>query len=107
MIEVDNDQGLNDQLKKHIKVVAFFCASWCPFCDLFTPVFEKHSSINTSVKFIRVYVDEDNNPLWEKYSIESVPTVILFEHEKVSNRLDGRLGSGIGERQFSEWLKKT
>ena len=105
MIEVENKQDLIELVEAHDKVLACFCASWCPFCDLFSPVFDKYAKNSGSTKFIRVYVDEDSNPLWEEYSIEAVPAIILFENGNVSKRLDGGLGSGIREKQFSDWLK--
>ena len=106
MIEVDNEQDLVSQLEAHDKVIVFFWASWCPFCDRFLPISDKYAMQNGSYWFVRAYVDEDSNPLWEEYSLESVPTVILFELGKVSARLDGHLGQGISERQFSDWLRK-
>ena len=53
---------------------------------------------------LHVIVDDYDNPLWEEYSIEAVPTVILFELGTVLKRLDGRLGRGLNEKEFSEWL---
>ena len=54
---------------------------------------------------LRVNVDDYDNPLWEDYSIEAVPTVILFDEGRVCRRLDGRLGEGLSEKQLSEWLE--
>jgi thioredoxin-like negative regulator of GroEL len=53
-----------------------------------------------------VKVDDDDNPLWEEYSIEAVPTVILFEEGKVCRRLNGIFGYGISEKQLEDWLKE-
>jgi thioredoxin-like negative regulator of GroEL len=56
---------------------------------------------------LRVKVDDDDdNPLWEEYSIEAVPTVILFEEGKVCRRLDGIFGYGLSENQLEEWLEE-
>ena len=55
---------------------------------------------------LRVKVDDDDNPLWEEYSIEAVPTVILFEAGTVRRRLNGRFGYGLSEKQFAEWLEE-
>jgi thioredoxin-like negative regulator of GroEL len=52
-------------------------------------------------------VDDDDNPLWDEYSIGAVPTVILFEEGKVCKKLDGRYGYGLSEKQLEEWLKET
>jgi hypothetical protein len=44
------------------------------------------------------------NPLWEKYRIEVVPTVLFFKEKKVSERLDGVLMVGLNEEQISNFL---
>lgn len=53
-----------------------------------------------------VQIDDYNNPLWEEFSIDYVPTVVLFERGTVSSRLDGKSGRGLGEKEFSEWLAR-
>ena len=106
MIEINSKRELQNELKKPGKIIACFCASWCPFCDRFSPVFDYYSARSNSDVFIRVFVDEDSNPLWEDYSLEAVPTLVMFENGKVVNRLDGGLGAGLSEREFAAWLRK-
>jgi hypothetical protein len=52
-------------------------------------------------------VDDDDNPLWEEYSLEAVPAVILFENGNVTRRLDCQLGIGLNEKQLKDWLNNT
>ena len=105
MIEVENKQELDDQLKSNEKVLALFYASWCPFCIRFLPFFDK-KVVNFSVgTVIHVLLDDYNNPLWDEYDIEAVPTLIFFERGKVSRRLDGESGLGLNEKQLQSWLK--
>jgi thioredoxin 1 len=107
MIEVTDERDLAKQLKANPKVVALFYASWCPFCRSFLTVFNKHAQnpgLGSAV-FMRVKIDEDENPLWETYSLEAVPSIILFENGKVSRRLDCELGAGLTEKQFSKWME--
>ncbi len=106
MIEISSKLDLQAKLSNPGKIVVCFCASWCPFCDRFKPVFDKFASRSDFAVFIRVFVDEYSNPLWEDYDLEAVPTLILFENRRVMHRLDGGLGSGISEGEFSEWLKE-
>ena len=105
MIEVTDERDLAKQLKVNPKVVALFYASWCPFCRSFFSIFNKHAEKPSSAPFIRVKIDEDENPLWETYSLEAVPSIILFENGKVSRRLDCEMGAGLSEKQFSKWLE--
>lgn len=65
MIEVTDERHLSKQLKANSRVVALFYSSWCPFCRSFLTVFNKQIGKLGSVVFMRVKVDEDENPLWE------------------------------------------
>jgi len=105
MIEVTDQNELAKQLKTHRKIVALFYASWCPFCRSFITVFNKHARNTETLSYIKVKIDEDENPLWEEYSLESVPSLILFENGNASKRLDCELGEGLTEKQFINWVK--
>ena len=94
-------------LKQNKQVLVLFCSSWCPFCRSFFPTFNSEIAKACFERVIRVYLEDYDNPLWEKYAIEAVPTVILFENSLVSSRLDARLGWGLGEKQFREWIAKS
>ena len=69
MIEVNSVRDLESRLKKNNKVLALFCASWCPFCRSFLPVFES-SSKQVFGLVLLVKVDDYSSPLWDKYSLE-------------------------------------
>jgi thioredoxin 1 len=104
MIELSEEISLRKQLKANPKVVALFYASWCPFCRSFLSIFAKHAQRDKTGLFLRVKIDEDENPMWETYSLTAVPSVILFENGTLSRRLDCELGAGLTEKQLSKWL---
>jgi thioredoxin 1 len=106
MIKVDNQQDLNEELKKNEKVLALFYASWCPYCAAFVPVFNKTVGNFSVGPVVHVLLDDFDNPLWDDYDIEAVPTVIFFEKGKASKRLNGTLGVGLREKQLVVWLDK-
>ena len=106
MIEVDNKQDLDSELKKNKKVLVLFYASWCPYCMNFVPVFDKKAVNMGFGSVIHVLLDDYGNPLWDDYSIGAVPTVILFEEGKVCRRLDGKFGVGLSEKQLKIWLEE-
>ena len=107
MIEVSNKRDLERLLKKNKRVLALFYASWCPYCRIFLPVFDKNVSNRRFNLVLRVKVDDYDNPLWDEYSIKAVPTIIFFDEGQVSRRLDGRLGYGLNEKEFKDWLACT
>ncbi len=106
MIEVDNDEELNAVLKKTEKILVLFYASWCPYCVHFVPLFDKKIVEFNFEKVIHVLLDDYNNPLWDDYDIEAVPTIIFFENGKVSKRLDGKSGLGLNQKQLNVWLEQ-
>jgi len=106
MIKVDNQQDLSEELRKNEKVLALFYASWCPYCAAFVPVFSRRVGDFSSGPVVHVMLDDFDNPLWDDYDIEAVPTVILFEKGKVGRRLDGRFGVGLSEKQLVVWLNQ-
>jgi thioredoxin 1 len=106
MIEVDDKRALESQLKKNKKILAVFYASWCPFCRIFLPVFDRNAAKRGANLAIRVKLDDYDNPLWAEYFIEAVPTVIFFEDGRIHIRLDGKLGRGLSEKQLNIFLEK-
>jgi thioredoxin 1 len=107
MIEVNNKNGLDSQLKRNKMVLALFYASWCPYCRRFLPIFDRAVVKWGFASVLRVNVDDYDNSLWDGYCIDAVPTVILFNEGKVCRRLDGIFGEGLSAKQLDDWLKKT
>lgn len=108
MAEVDNQQELQQLLERNEKILVLFYASWCPYCLSFVPVFDKKViNFNSgSKRVIHVLINDYDNPLWDDYDIEAVPSVMFFEKGKVSKRLDGKLGVGLSEKQLGDWLQE-
>ena len=106
MMKVSDKKNLNVLLQQNKRVLVLFCASWCPFCRSFFSVFDKRAAKYSFDSTVHAYIDDYDNPLWEDYSIEAVPTVILFEQGQAVRRLDAELGAGLREKQFAEWLAK-
>lgn len=72
-----------------------FLADWCPFCRAFVPKLE---ALERTGPFQVVIADvtDDDSPLWDRFGVEVVPTVIVFRDGVAVFRRDGRLGRGIG-----------
>ena len=55
------------------KSVVMFYADWCPFCQRFKPVFEsvtpEQAKSAISYKTYGAKVNDDENPLWDRFSI--------------------------------------
>jgi thioredoxin 1 len=75
------------------KTVVLFYATWCPYCSNFKPTFES-AKIDTANKMGSI-IDEDENPLWDRFNIQSVPTIIIFENGKIVSRRDAKKHVGL------------
>jgi thiol-disulfide isomerase/thioredoxin len=97
--EYDPEEILNSKGK----VFVLFYASWCHFSRSFLPVFGQFAQDkNRSCTLIET---DNNESLCEKYSVDVLPTVIVFENGKVIKRLDGIWGIGVTEKQFKDFIK--
>lgn len=105
MREVENEDDLSDILKSSKKFFVIFYTTWCPFCRSILPIFERYALGKDFEKFIRVRIDDETNPLWEKYGVAVVPTVLLVKEGRVVRRLNGTLGAGLSKKQLREFLE--
>ena len=83
--------------------VVLFHATWCPYCREFRPVFEDVTS-RRGVDAIEAVIDDDDNPLWEKYGIDTIPTVITFVGGTPVRRLDATRGVGLTAKELTDHL---
>ncbi|MFQ5920190.1 MAG: thioredoxin family protein [Thermoplasmata archaeon] len=81
-------------------VLTLFYAAWCRFCQDFLPLFREKDT--GAVKKVRVDISEEINPLWDTYTIEVVPTLILFEGGRIQGRADGVLGKGLTQSHLDD-----
>ena len=86
-------------------LAAVFLASWCPFCRRFQPVFETAAKISGTA-WASVDVSDDDNELWDVFSIDVVPTVVVFKDGKAVWRKDGLLGRGLSENVVKEAISQ-
>ena len=84
IVNVNNFE--NEVLKAEIPVLVDFWATWCGPCRMLAPtvsaIAEKYAG---KVKVCKCDIDE-NIPLAEKYGIEVIPTLVVFDGGKEKNR---------------------
>lgn len=93
------------------KDLVMFYADWCPFCQRFKPLFEsaaaKSKSTTTSYKMYGAKVNDDDNPLWDRFSIKAVPTIIAFDKGNIISRRDAKMSAGLNESDLDSILKEV
>ena len=96
-----NPSSLAPHLAAGGKTVVLFVMSACPYCRAFRPRFDAFAAAKTRERgCLTVVLDDLENPLWETYGVEVVPTLIVFEGREVRARRDGRPGQGLGEKDL-------
>ncbi len=105
MIEITSDSLIETTLKDERPVVILFYATYCQYCRRFAPIFEHHSR-DSQYRFAKADITDDDNPLWDRYDIPAVPTVIAFNNGREAARRSAVPGFGLKEEDFVSLLKQ-
>ena len=89
------------------KTVVFFEMTGCPYCvackSRFPDLVRERSA---NLNFLRLKLDDPRNPLWSRYDIHAVPTVIAFEQGEIVARADSILALGLSKRKWAEFRER-
>ena len=91
----------NEVIKSNLPVIVDFWAEWCGPCKMLTPILEELSNeMKNEINVVKVNLDE-NQDLAMKYSIRSIPTLLLF---KEGNLIDTKVGL-LPKSEIVTWFK--
>lgn len=88
MVEEITDQTIAEKIKKGKKVVVDCYADWCGPCRMLSPVIEALAKQYSDISFCKLNID-DNEETAMKYSIMSIPTLLIFESGELKNTVVG------------------
>ena len=90
----------NEISSSNIPVLVDFWAEWCGPCKMLGPILEEISKdLKDKIQVVKVNLDE-NQDLAMKYSIRSIPTLLLF---KKGELIDTKVGL-LPKSDLVEWL---
>ncbi len=89
-VVVFNDNNFEDEvLKSGETTLIDFYADWCGPCKMMSPIIDEIAEeMAGKVKVGKVNIDE-NMMLAEKYSIMSIPTILVIKNGNVSSKFIG------------------
>lgn len=101
-IELDESNFDHVVVNSEIPVIVDFWAPWCGPCKMFAPIYNEVSQkYPLKALFVKVNTEAQQN-LGAKYSIRSIPTLVIYKNaneiKRVSRALDSlRLSSLVNE----------
>lgn len=87
-VQIMSENTFQKDIKKGVVVVDFW-ATWCGPCRMQAPIFENVAKeLKKEATFGKVDVDK-NRLLSELYSVNSIPTIIIFKDGQLAYRIEG------------------
>ena len=103
MREITDASFEQDVLQAGKPVVVDFWAPWCGPCHAVTPVLEQLAGETEKVEFVKLNID-DNPATASRFSVLSIPTVILFAEGEPKETLVGARPAGHFREKFQSYL---
>jgi thioredoxin 1 len=99
-----SDATFNEIVQNHPLVVIDCWAAWCGPCRMIAPIIEELAQEYAGkVVFGKMNVDK-NRAVTMHYQIMSIPTLIVFSHGKLVDRITGALPKPVLEAQITRYL---
>ena len=87
-ININNNNFLSEVMSSEKKVLLDFWAPWCGPCRMVVPMVEEIAKERPDIKVGKINVDE-NPELATRFSIMSIPTLVVMENGKIVNQAMG------------------
>ena len=101
--EIDEKSFENEVINSSLLVLIDFWAEWCGPCKMIGPVLEELATeLESKIKIVKVNVDE-NNQTAVKFSIRSIPTLMMIKDGEVQAQHIG----AASKSQIKEFINQN
>ena len=101
IVNINENNFEKEVVKSSLPCLIDFWAEWCGPCKNLAPILEEISDeLKEKVKIGKINID-DNQELAAKFSIRSIPTMILF---KDGNSIDTKVGLPP-KKELLDWIE--
>jgi thioredoxin 1 len=101
-----NEGNFEKEVNKKKLVVVDFWAPWCMPCRMLSPILEKlEKEYDGKVEFTMLNTDENPN-IAARFSIFSIPTVMMFYEGKIVNTFIGAMPESAVRHEIEKALEK-
>ena len=104
LLELTNETFDEEVGASEVLLIVDFWAEWCGPCRMVAPVLEQIAVENEGkVRLAKLNVD-DAPAIAQRYSIMSIPTLMVFQDGVMKKRIVGAKGKGQLLEDFAEFL---
>jgi thioredoxin 1 len=96
------DESFDTTINSHKVILIDFFADWCGPCKMMNPILEEVAE-EKGLWVGKLNVDE-NLEKTEEYSVQTIPTMVLFVDGKPVNRISGAIPKHKLLKELEEWI---